>query len=294
MATPLPRHMFRLRGQGYDRSPCSRACRCRRSFAFSFGARSRSSCSGSGSRSSRSSSRRSCRAIRSPRISGEQAAADPEVVQAFREQVRPRRPPARPVLDVPHQPAPRRPRRLAPDQRAGADESRDVRFRRPWSLRCSPRSSPCLSASPSGSSPPYAATASPTTRCGSSRSPGISMPTFWIALVALYVFFFRLGWFPGGDRLDPGVLAPPHKTGMYTVDALLAGQWCVALDALHHLILPALVLAAFNVAPAHALHAIRRARGARQRLRPRRAGEGAAGVERAHPPRPPRGAARPS
>jgi peptide/nickel transport system permease protein len=76
---------------------------------------------------------------------------------------------------------------------------------------------------------------------------GISMPTFWLALVALYVFFFRLGWFPGGDRLDPGVLSPPHKTGMYTVDALLAGQWSVAWDALHHLILPALVLAAYNV-----------------------------------------------
>ena len=33
---------------------------------------------------------------------------------------------------------------------------------------------------------------------------GISMPTFWIALVALYVGFFRLGWFPGAERLDPG------------------------------------------------------------------------------------------
>lgn len=76
---------------------------------------------------------------------------------------------------------------------------------------------------------------------------GISMPTFWIALVALYVFFFRLGWFPGGDRLDPGVLSPPHTTGMFTVDALLAGQWSVAWNALHHLILPALVLAAYNV-----------------------------------------------
>jgi len=76
---------------------------------------------------------------------------------------------------------------------------------------------------------------------------GISMPTFWVALVALYVFFFRLGWFPGGDRLDPGLLAPPHKTGSYTVDALLAGQWATAWDAFHHLILPALVLAAYNV-----------------------------------------------
>ena len=76
---------------------------------------------------------------------------------------------------------------------------------------------------------------------------GISMPTFWVALVALYVFFFRLGWFPGGDRLDPGLLAPPHKTGSYTVDAMLAGQWGTAWDAFHHLILPALVLAAYNV-----------------------------------------------
>src|SRR5579872_6724855 len=29
---------------------------------------------------------------------------------------------------------------------------------------------------------------------------GISMPVFWIALVALYVGFYRLGWFPGGQR----------------------------------------------------------------------------------------------
>jgi ABC-type dipeptide/oligopeptide/nickel transport system permease component len=76
---------------------------------------------------------------------------------------------------------------------------------------------------------------------------GISMPTFWIALVALYVFFYKLGWFPGGDRLDPGVLEPPHTTGMYTIDALLAGQWSTAWNALYHLILPALVLAAYNI-----------------------------------------------
>ena len=33
------------------------------------------------------------------------------------------------------------------------------------------------------------------------------MPTFWLALICLYVFFFRLPWVPGGGRLDPGVLA---------------------------------------------------------------------------------------
>jgi ABC-type dipeptide/oligopeptide/nickel transport system permease component len=77
---------------------------------------------------------------------------------------------------------------------------------------------------------------------------GISMPTFWLALVALYVFFYRLDWFPGSDRLDPGVLPPPHHTGLYTVDALLAGDWSTFRDAFHHLVLPALVLAAYNVA----------------------------------------------
>jgi peptide/nickel transport system permease protein len=76
---------------------------------------------------------------------------------------------------------------------------------------------------------------------------GVSMPTFWIALVALYVFFFRLDWFPGGGRLDPGTTPPGGITGLYTVDAVLHGQWSLAWDALHHLILPALVLAAFNV-----------------------------------------------
>jgi peptide/nickel transport system permease protein len=76
---------------------------------------------------------------------------------------------------------------------------------------------------------------------------GISMPTFWIALVALYVGFYRLGWFPGGQRLDPGTTAPQSVTGMYTVDALLDGNLGVFGNAFHHLLLPALVLAAFNV-----------------------------------------------
>jgi peptide/nickel transport system permease protein len=76
---------------------------------------------------------------------------------------------------------------------------------------------------------------------------GISMPTFWIALVALYVGFYRLGWFPGAERLDPGVQPPPSITGLYTIDALLHGDFGLFAQAFHHLVLPALVLAAFNV-----------------------------------------------
>jgi peptide/nickel transport system permease protein len=76
---------------------------------------------------------------------------------------------------------------------------------------------------------------------------GISMPTFWIALVALYLGFYKLGWFPGSDRLDPGQLPPPHHTGLYALDALLSGKWSLFVQVLHHLALPSLVLAAFNV-----------------------------------------------
>src|SRR6266576_1203736 len=48
---------------------------------------------------------------------------------------------------------------------------------------------------------------------------GISMPTFWIALVALYVGFYKLNWFPGAGRLYPGVDPPPSTTGLYTIDS---------------------------------------------------------------------------
>jgi peptide/nickel transport system permease protein len=76
---------------------------------------------------------------------------------------------------------------------------------------------------------------------------GISMPTFWIALVALYVGFYKLNWFPGAGRLDPGVDPPPSVTGLYTIDSLLDGNFGLFGQSFHHIILPALVLAAFNV-----------------------------------------------
>src|SRR5207237_10331911 len=49
------------------------------------------------------------------------------------------------------------------------------------------------------------------------------------------------------ERLDPGTPPPPHTTGLYTIDALLHGDWGLFGQAFHHLLLPALVLAAFNV-----------------------------------------------
>jgi peptide/nickel transport system permease protein len=76
---------------------------------------------------------------------------------------------------------------------------------------------------------------------------GTSMPTFWLGLVAIYLFFFKLGWFPGSGRLDPAIESPHHVTGFYSLDALLAGDLGTFLNVLQHLALPSLVLAAYNV-----------------------------------------------
>jgi peptide/nickel transport system permease protein len=72
---------------------------------------------------------------------------------------------------------------------------------------------------------------------------GVSSPVFWLGLIALYVFYFRLGWLPGPGRLDVGMPEPPHLTGMYTLDSLLSGDWPALGSSLRHLVLPGLVLA---------------------------------------------------
>jgi peptide/nickel transport system permease protein len=76
---------------------------------------------------------------------------------------------------------------------------------------------------------------------------GISIPTFWLALGLYFLFFFVLHLAPGGGRLDPVTTPPPQVTGMYTVDAALAGQWDVFADAAAHLVLPTVVLTLYTV-----------------------------------------------
>ncbi|SFZ85640.1 peptide/nickel transport system permease protein [Devosia enhydra] len=76
---------------------------------------------------------------------------------------------------------------------------------------------------------------------------GVSVPTFWLSLVCLYVFFFQLGWSPGVGRLSPGAAAPMQITGLFTLDALLTGNWKALGDALSHIALPAMVLAIYTI-----------------------------------------------
>jgi peptide/nickel transport system permease protein len=79
---------------------------------------------------------------------------------------------------------------------------------------------------------------------------GVAMPTFWTGLLALYVFFYHLGWAPPPlGRLDKGITAPTAITGMYTVDALVTGNWRALGSALYQLVLPALTLGFSVMAP---------------------------------------------
>ncbi len=74
---------------------------------------------------------------------------------------------------------------------------------------------------------------------------GVSMPVFWLGLLALTVFYYRLQVAPGPGRLAPGLIPPDVRTGMVLIDSVLAGRWDALADGLHHLMLPALVLGAY-------------------------------------------------
>jgi peptide/nickel transport system permease protein len=78
---------------------------------------------------------------------------------------------------------------------------------------------------------------------------GYSAPIFWLGLVALLVFYAKLGWVAGPGRLDvfyDGIIEP--VSGILMLDAALARDWDIFYNALSHLILPASILGTFALA----------------------------------------------
>lgn len=77
---------------------------------------------------------------------------------------------------------------------------------------------------------------------------GVSMPSFWLALILQLIFFQRLRLLPVAGTYDPDLdYTSPLRavTNMPIVDALLTGNWPVLRSALAHLVLPAVVIAAY-------------------------------------------------
>jgi peptide/nickel transport system permease protein len=73
---------------------------------------------------------------------------------------------------------------------------------------------------------------------------GHSIPVFWFGVVGLVIFYAALSWVGGPGRVEiylEGLVEP--RTGLLLVDSLLAGDMEVFWSAVHHIILPACILA---------------------------------------------------
>ena len=79
---------------------------------------------------------------------------------------------------------------------------------------------------------------------------GVAMPVFWLGLIALYFFFFTLQWLPAPQgRIGLLETPPVTVTGLYTIDALIAGDWKMLRSVVGLIIMPSGVLAFAAMAP---------------------------------------------
>ncbi len=76
---------------------------------------------------------------------------------------------------------------------------------------------------------------------------GVSMPIFWLGLMLIYLLAVMFPVMPMMGRIGMGS-EPEVVTGLMLVDTLLAGEVEGFVDALHHLVLPALTLATIPMA----------------------------------------------
>jgi len=86
--------------------------------------------------------------------------------------------------------------------------------------------------------------------CRIVSTAGVSLPVFFTGLVLVYIFYYLLGYAPAPlGRLDVFYSAPPPVTGFYLIDSIVAGDWEVFTASLKQLVLPALTLGIFSLAP---------------------------------------------
>ena len=71
---------------------------------------------------------------------------------------------------------------------------------------------------------------------------GYSMPIFWWGLLLIMFVSVKLEWLPVSGRIDLIAYYFDQPTGFMLIDTLLSGQSGAFLDAVRHLILPAIVL----------------------------------------------------
>jgi peptide/nickel transport system permease protein len=78
---------------------------------------------------------------------------------------------------------------------------------------------------------------------------GYSVPIFWLGLMALVLFYAKLGWVAGPGRIDVAFeYSVPRVSGLLLLDAAMAGEWEAFRNALSHLLLPSALLGYFSLA----------------------------------------------
>ncbi|MGH2570524.1 MAG: ABC transporter permease [bacterium] len=78
-------------------------------------------------------------------------------------------------------------------------------------------------------------------------SIGVSMPVFWLGLLAMYLLAVRFPLLPVSGRTEIG-LAGPGPTGLVCLDAVLAGDAAALRSGIRHLALPSFVLGTIPMA----------------------------------------------
>lgn len=76
---------------------------------------------------------------------------------------------------------------------------------------------------------------------------GVVTPVFFLAILLKLVFAEWLGWLPTSMRQDVRMDAT-HITNFYVLDGLMTREWDAALNAMVHLVLPALALGTIPLA----------------------------------------------
>ena len=86
--------------------------------------------------------------------------------------------------------------------------------------------------------------------CRVVTTAGVSLPVFFTGLLTVYIFYYVLGWAPAPlGRLDSFLTEPPRVTGFLLLDSLFAVDGETFKAAASQLVLPAITLAVFALAP---------------------------------------------
>jgi len=86
--------------------------------------------------------------------------------------------------------------------------------------------------------------------CSFVSTLGQAMPTFFLGLLLVFVFYYLLSWAPAPlGRLDIFKSTPIDVTGFWTIDSLIGGDLDAFVGVVHQLMLPVITLSLFGIGP---------------------------------------------